>query len=118
MKPKISFTIDRSKWGKHTLMDVDGSMCAMGFLGKELGVPNKDLKNKGFPSLNQVKYWGKTGLFKCKDGNALPDLTKQCRISSINDVGPHNKRKEEKLINYFKKIGIGLKFKGKLKHVD
>lgn len=112
-KPIHTFVIDRSKWGKGALYS-DGKMCALGFLGKSLGIPLSTLRNTGMPLPHgpHGKKWAKVGLIKCVEGH--PVLEHICtEIVGINDSKSNHETREARLREKFKQKNIKVIFKGK-----
>lgn len=119
--------IDRSKWrtggitndphrtgrGVTSLLNKQGYMCCLGFRCHQMGIPKKDLLDKGAP-------WELSSRWN------IPDLLDDERIYSdsdfadeaitINDTSSLTPAEREIAIkNHFQKIGVTVEFKGKYK---
>ena len=117
--------IDRSKWrtghwgdnrtgkGRTHLLNKGGYMCCLGFRCHQMGIPKKDLLDKGAP-------WELSSEWN------IPDLLDDERIYSdsdfadeaitINDNSSLTPAEREIAIkNHFQKIGVTVEFKGKYK---
>jgi hypothetical protein len=119
-KYKLEFTIDRSKWGRGYLLgDDDGNetMCALGFLGKKLGIPKKELRNHSTPfglcneNEKNKKKLGELGLLKCLGDGEVTDSGIANQIMNTNDkLSIHNRLREKRLRELFRKIDIKVNF--------
>lgn len=111
--------IDRSKWrtghwsvnrtgkGSTRLLNKGGYMCCLGFRCHQMGIPKKDLLDKGAP-------WELSSRWN------IPDLLDDERFSeeaiTINDTSSLTPAEREIAIkNHFQKIGVTVEFKGKYK---
>lgn len=124
-KYKHEFTVDRKKWSEGGLTEGEGpgTMCVLGFLGKSLGIPKKDLHGHG--SLAGVasthkkyaKKLGDLGLIKCNEGNIESSIKASMAIN-INDEGIREDNTEERLKKLFDKLAIKVNFINKFPKVQ
>lgn len=110
-------TIKRSKWltgsrevnNSKLLRSTDGKMCCLGFLAKKCGASEDDIQDistpDDVPNLPNLK-WPK-GILDEKDWNT--DLCHEMMTANDSHNLPRSKR-ETKLRDLFKKIGITLRF--------
>lgn len=119
-KSKFSFTIDRSKWRKGTMLDDDGRMCAMGFVAEAIGIPKTHFKHSGRPNIynpEDRKKWGEAGFLKCNGSNIPVLIGVVDKVIRTNDNSKiDTKTREKKLKEIFSEVGIKLKFKGRKAH--
>lgn len=116
-KYKFEFNIDRSKWCEGGLLIEDpergAQMCALGFLGKALGVPKKHLSATSSPSGLPKKYharFGKLGILECPDEYATSPVDADIadEIMNANDVAREDR--ETQLKKLFRKLDIKVNF--------
>lgn len=124
-----TLTIDRKTWarggrgGQSALLNADGNMCCLGFLGKACGAQDSKL-DVAMPSDTgvtdaRVTYWSNlanilwpTELFEHHDSGHFVSSDLERHISDINDdVTIDDAERESKLRPLFKKIGYRLEFK-------
>ncbi len=120
--------IDRSKWrsggftginetGKGTtfLLNEEGYMCCLGFRCHQMGIPKKDLLDKGAPW--ELSYdWDIPDLLDDDDERIYSDSDFTDEAIAINDDPSLTPAEREKAIkNHFKKIGVTVEFTGKYK---
>lgn len=109
----MKVTIKRSEWGEGYLTSPGGSrMCALGFLGKECGVPRENMIACTTPSDVDSKYnkeWAKSGIVECIDGVKKWDEGFISDVIKVNDRVDKGTR-EIYLKNIFSKKGLDLVF--------
>lgn len=119
-KKKIKFTVRRKNWlrgkGDALLLNENGSMCCLGFLGRACGLKKKDMLELGTPEDVDIEepdkgtqfpysivdkhdyFMGNTGLcYEIIDVNDAPNLS--------------SKEREQKLTKLFAEGGIEVTFK-------
>jgi len=111
--PKIKLKVDRSKWGRKKLLKEDGSMCMLGFLGRQIGIPDERLLNRAEPELiypEDIRKWGEAGMLTCgRDGK--PEVSWDAsKIMSVNDSFLSEEDKEQLLLRHMRDIGIEVEF--------
>ena len=105
--------IDRARWvngctrkylGLSLLLNKEGNMCCLGFLGKACGLTDKQLVGNGGPSCVPLLNWPKEILFRNIEDE----------IIRINDrLGVSHEKREILLIDSFKKyLDIDVEFIG------
>ena len=112
-----SFVIDRAKWGKKQLLNADGSMCCLGFLGQACGVSRREMGSYGYPSDLPVEAMEKLPIWTHSNNNDID------RLVSLNDDSKPSKKGarrcradvEKYIAKTFAKHGIRVTFRGKAK---
>ena len=130
VKPKFSFTIDRSLWyrgndGAQLLLDKgskdEGKMCCIGIFCKALGLKDESLLGIGFPADLETKeqkglyekLHGGTGAFLLyEDDGYYRDSDATNSLTEINDdKGITEKEREKEIAALFGANGVEVKFK-------
>lgn len=106
-------TIPRKLWGRHALLNLDGTMCCLGHASVACGVPKEKLRNEGSPLGMPLLVW-------THDYNVPAWIThedngaRRC-AAGINDRADEESSdadREAELITLFKNKGIELVFTG------
>lgn len=111
-------TIDRSKWlcghelnlhkGKDSmLVNHEGQMCCLGFLGTQYGGTEENMLELYTPAGCQFVNWPAGVLKNCEDS---PWTAVAVRINDNNEL--RDLDREMMLIDHFKAIGVSLQFTG------
>jgi hypothetical protein len=127
---KKSFVVDRSRWrsgryGKYAtgklgvnglastfLLDENGSMCCLGFVAQQCGVPKKALLEANAPRvLDWVHKATTTPALIQSDGFTETSLTKTA-IGINDNTKIDRKTREKRLKAVFKKHGYSIEFIG------
>lgn len=107
----ITLVIEESKWaqgGNSLLLDDEGKMCCLGFLGKACCATDGQLKSIGSPAGTSFSVKWVPGLI---DANAsFNTILCQEIISTNDDPSITLEQRKEKLRPLFEKIGITLRF--------
>ena len=113
-----TLTINRKRWarygsdkGESALLNEDGNMCCLGFLGRACGLKPTDLR-VGMPgdTYSGLHHKWSKGVI----GKRNPYSRWASKAATVNDSDKYSPEKREAiLVNHFKKIGIELKFTGK-----
>lgn len=121
-----SLTIKRSRWARRTegadkgessLLNDDGNMCCLGFLGAAVGIPLDRLDGLASPSdhldhVSALVMWPKEFVPRnIDDGRSFCDSEVTAKAVSINDdEDTTDSEKERDLIYLFDEVGIALTF--------
>lgn len=118
--------ITRSRWvrqtegvdkGESALLNCNGNMCCLGFLGAAVGIPLKCLDGMASPNdhldhVSALVMWPKDFVPRSIDyGRSLCDAVATAKALAINDNGETtDSEKERELIDLFDEVGIALTF--------
>jgi hypothetical protein len=114
MSEVTAFTVKRSQWLRgeggyysRLLRESDKKMCCLGFLAKACGATDEQILNKSIPGgVDPFDGWPRKLIEHPDDGSPQPFWA----MMSENDKSTWTINKEEKLIEFFAKIGITLTF--------
>lgn len=126
MKPKLTFTIDRSKWrcggdkakyskgsGSTNLLNNDGYKCCLGFACLAAGLKEKDILGFGSPRCVLWKIPEAESKIIHLADNPFTDSTFSRGAMRINDdPGLNAQEREEQLIQLGRTMQIDISFTG------
>lgn len=119
----MKFTVQRSRWyrgqggsGSKLALE-DGTMCCLGFLGRDCNIPGEALLNVGTPDLvptKEVEKWPEGLVARMGDvkHTPLPVTTATgTQIIRVNDATYlTDDRREKELVRLFKQIDVDVEF--------
>lgn len=100
--------IDRSKWGRHAMLNIRYNMCCLGFLAKACGYKDGQLVGRSAPYAEWTKV--PKAFRNTPSGLATAALDEAISINDSVTISAPNK--ETQLIKLFADNGIKLSFTG------
>ncbi len=111
-----NLTINRNKWGMHSLLNYSGKMCCLGFLALACGAIPEEIEGELRPARAPNIDWPKEFMFIKLKSNELVDSSLAAKAMNINDDEKLTwDEKEERLKVVFRRAGIKLRFIGRRK---
>ncbi len=108
--------IDRATWGQDCLLNIDGTMCCLGFLALKCGAAPDQIERCTDPESAPNIDWPAAFISIDTDDNEENILTNSnlaIKAMDINDSPKYSmSSREKKLIKLFKRANIALSFKG------
>lgn len=113
----MKFTVYRDKWargnGAGSLLDDQGKMCCLGFLGRQCGIEKEDIKHVGMPSETVKGPWPDGIVYKDEEYGCVRDTSACNFIATTNDsvgIETTEELRERILTDEFSRIGIEVEF--------